>query len=90
VSGDRIQATQYLINNAFRIVNRDIPDISYINTVAGEEVITAKSASVTRKTHPVFQITDKDLQKQEKIKAIRMVNSYQVHYIVREILGVRF
>jgi hypothetical protein len=75
MGGNQIQATRYLILNAHRIANQDIPDIfKYINDSAKCDVITAKAANVSGKSHPVFQITDKDVVKQERTKTIRTAN----------------
>jgi hypothetical protein len=75
VGNGRIQATQYLINNAFRIVNKDIPDIfDHINKVAGYNPIAYEAITVSGKSHQEFKITDKDLLKQQQIKQIRATN----------------
>jgi hypothetical protein len=75
VGGNQIQATQYLISNAYPMVNGDIIDIfAHINTTAGDEVITTKFVNISEKTYAVFQIVDKDLVKQQRIKEIRAKN----------------
>jgi hypothetical protein len=69
VGNGRIYATQYLINNSYRIINKDIPDIfDHINKVAGYSPIAYEAANVSGKSHPVFKIIDKNLLKKQQIK----------------------
>jgi hypothetical protein len=75
VGNNRINATQYLINNAYRIINKDITNIfNHINKTAGYNPITYKAANKTGKSHPIFDIVDQDLLRQEQIKQIRAQN----------------
>jgi hypothetical protein len=75
VRNNRIYATQYLINNAYRIINKDIPDIfDHINKTAGYSHISYKAANMTGKSHPVFDIVDGDFLKQQQIKELRATN----------------
>jgi hypothetical protein len=74
MGNDQTPVTTYINNNAYRLT-KDIMEIfAYINTVAGVNVITHKTATKTGVPHPVFDIVDTDLQKQERIKQIRDAN----------------
>jgi hypothetical protein len=75
VGNEQTQVTIYLNENSYHLANKDILDIfTYINAVAGENVITAVDANAEGIPHPVFNITYINLQKQERIKAIRAAN----------------
>jgi aspartate carbamoyltransferase regulatory subunit len=75
MGNDQTPVTIYLNDNAYRLTKKDIIDIfDYINDVAGVNVITYKTANVTGVAHPVFDITDTDLAKQQQIKQIRAQN----------------
>jgi hypothetical protein len=75
MDNDQTQATQFLFRNTYRIVNKDVVDIfNHINVVAGDEVITHKFVNVSGKAYTVFQIVDKDLVEQQRIKEIRAKN----------------
>jgi hypothetical protein len=75
MGNDQTPITIYLNDNAYRLTKKDIIDIfTYINTVAGQNVITHKTANIMGIAHPVFDIVDTNLQKQAKIKQIRATN----------------
>jgi hypothetical protein len=75
MGNNQTPVTIYLNDNSYRLTKKDIIDIfTYINTVAGYEVISSKTANMSWVPHPVFDITDTDLLKQQQIKAIRPAN----------------
>jgi hypothetical protein len=75
MGNEQTPVTTYLINNSYRLTKKDIIDIfAYINAVAGEDIITSTTANIQGVSHPVFNITDTDLVKQQQIKAIRAQN----------------
>jgi hypothetical protein len=57
MGNEQTPVTIYLNDNAYRLANKDIPDIfDYINDVAGEKIITATAATLEGGRHPVFNI----------------------------------
>jgi hypothetical protein len=78
-AGGDTRVHQIVINEACRMVNKDIPDIfAYINSTTGTyKPIEYELVDSQQKHHQVFQIEDADVQKQEKLKAIRDANKAQ-------------
>jgi hypothetical protein len=75
MGNEQTPVTAYLINNSYRLTQKDIPDIfNYINTVAGENVINGELQNVSGSPHLVYKIEDTDLVKQQQIKQIRAIN----------------
>jgi hypothetical protein len=66
MGNEQTPVTMYLNENSYRLTKKDIIDIfSYINAVAGENVIAAKFEAKSGDPHVKFVITDADLVKQE-------------------------
>jgi hypothetical protein len=77
---------QIVVNEAFRLINKDILDIfQYINSTTGSyHPIHYELVDSQQKGHQIFQILDVDVQKQEKLKAIRETNKAQRENLTKQ------
>jgi hypothetical protein len=75
----KIRVHQLVIDEIYRLIKRDIPDIfAYINSTTGTyHPIQAQLVNSPQKSHDVFQVVDADVNKQEKLKQIRDTNKGQ-------------
>jgi hypothetical protein len=79
-SGDAGRVHQLVLSDTYRLINRDIPDIfNCINSTTGSyKPITYELVLAQNKGHKIFNILDKDVLKQEKLKAIRDENKANI------------
>jgi hypothetical protein len=75
-TGEAGRVRQLVLNDTYRLVNQDIPDIfEYVNSTTGTyKPIAYELTNGLQKDHKVFNIVDKDVEKQQRLKQIRDAN----------------
>jgi hypothetical protein len=71
------------------VINQDIPDaFDYINSTTGiYKHIAYELVNGQEKRHKIFNIVDKDVLKQEKLKAIRDENKANIPKLTKDQIG---
>jgi hypothetical protein len=81
-----------VLNEAFRLIHRDIPDIfAYINsTTGGYNPIDAQLVNSPQKDHKILQIIDADVNKKEKLKQICEANKTQKANLTKQDIAGKY